>query len=286
MVRIAGAGHTPEAQTDFGAYYRGGKLIITAEAIFDRTSQRATVKQFGERMGMPEFAAFFKKEGDGAKVGELKDLYAEIKKEVRELPAAATKDPMLDALRKYESEHPERCRPLRSDDNFYGFSKGANLLRKYIQWVYVPAVKDASTEQTEGRNTALAQLLERTVRAKIKFTEQVTQIEERAKDEYAKLLTANQGALKELSGSLQGRLTSWSHPEATLRLEWYPDPKAVSIQEPAATIVAGEDSFEGELCRLGHGLQRSFLLALLQELANTDDPNGPRLLLGCEEPEL
>jgi predicted ATP-dependent endonuclease of OLD family len=53
-----------------------------------------------------------------------------------------------------------------------------------------------------------------------------------------------------------------------------------------AGIIAGESGFEGELVRFGHGFQRSYLLALLQELASTDDKNAPRLILGCEEPEL
>jgi len=37
---------------------------------------------------------------------------------------------------------------------------------------------------------------------------------------------------------------------------------------------------------MGHGLQRSYLLALLQELAGSEAPNAPTLILGCEEPEL
>ncbi len=43
--------------------------------------------------------------------------------------------------------------------------------------------------------------------------------------------------------------------------------------------------FHGQLARFGHGLQRSFIFALLQELAEHGD-TGPKLLLGCEEPEL
>ena len=58
------------------------------------------------------------------------------------------------------------------------------------------------------------------------------------------------------------------------------------VEEPWAHILAGEGEFEGELARFGHGLQRSFLLALLQELAGTDDAAGPTLILACEEPEL
>lgn len=278
---------SPEAQADFAAYYRGGKLIITAEAVFDPGSQRAEVKQCGERMVMPEFAEFFKKQGDGVRVSDLKTIYGEIRASFTDMPAAATKDAMLQALRDYENSHPERCKPLRSKDEFYGFSKGANRLDKYVQWVYVPAVKDVSTEQTEGRNTALGRLLARTVRAKTQFAEHVDAIRQRAQADYQRLLQENQSVLQGLTTALQGRLTNWAHPEATIRLEWWQDPeRAISIQEPAAQIIAGEDSFEGQLCRLGHGLQRSYLLALLQELAGADDATGPRLLLGCEEPEL
>lgn len=275
-----------EAQQDFAGYYRDGKLIVTTQATFDPASQRVTVKQHGERMAIPAFAPFFKQEGDNARVAELKETYAAIRQAVPGLPTATTKPAMIEALRAYETAHPEQCEPLRSDDEFYGISKGANLLQKYIQWVYVPAVKDASGEQTETRNTALGQLLARTVRAKIDFTKHVDALRTKAKAEYEALLQQNQNALQELSDNLQQRLTNWAHPEATIRLAWWQDNKSVDIQEPAARIIAGEDSFEGEIARLGHGLQRSYLLALLQELANTDDPKGPRLILGCEEPEL
>lgn len=62
--------------------------------------------------------------------------------------------------------------------------------------------------------------------------------------------------------------------------------KSVSIQQPIAGIKTGEGDFIGSLARMGHGLQRSYLLALLQELANSEAPDAPTLILGCEEPEL
>lgn len=58
------------------------------------------------------------------------------------------------------------------------------------------------------------------------------------------------------------------------------------VEGPLARIIAGEGNFEGELPRFGHGLQRSYLLALLHELASSDDKATPRLILRCEEPEL
>jgi hypothetical protein len=70
-------------------------------------------------------------------------------------------------------------------------------------------------------------------------------------------------------------------------LEWRANPeKAIKVDEPLAQIIAGEGVFDGELSRFGHGLQRCYLLALLQELSGNDDAAGPKLILGCEEPEL
>ena len=101
------------------------------------------------------------------------------------------------------------------------------------------------------------------------------------------MLDENSTALAGVSESLRKRLTEWAHPEATLRLEWKNDAaKAVRVDPPLAGVIAGEAGFEGELVRLGHGFQRSYLLALLQELATIDDVNAPRLILAVEEPEL
>ena len=108
-----------------------------------------------------------------------------------------------------------------------------------------------------------------------------------AQDRYQELLEANQHHLDEISNALQVRLSEWAHPDATLRVEWKQDSdKSVRVEEPWAHIQVGEGVFEGELARFGHGLQRSYVLALLQELAANNDPGGPKLILACEEPEL
>lgn len=276
-----------EAQGDFSNYYRQGKLIISAIATFSEGTGKAEVKQYGQRLAMPAFKEFFQAVGDNKKVADLKVLYAGIQKTFSNLPPVGTKDAMIEALRKYETEHPDQCELIRSEDQFYGVSKGANRLAQYIQWVYVPAVKDAATEQLEARDTALGKLLARTVRAKTNFEEAVRVLRTEMQEQYQKLLDTNQDVLKDLSVSLRTRLTEWAHPEATVKLEWRQDPeKSVRVEEPLAKIIAGEGSFEGELPRFGHGLQRSYILALLHELASSDDTTTPRLILGCEEPEL
>ena len=106
-------------------------------------------------------------------------------------------------------------------------------------------------------------------------------------EQYQSLLDANQFVLDEISDALESRLSEWAHPDARLRLEWRQDPdKSVRLEEPWAHILAGEGAFEGKLARFGHGLQRSYLLALLQELATADATGAPTLILACEEPEL
>ena len=278
---------TPAAQQDFADYYRQGALIVTAKGQFDASTGYAAVKQFGNRLAMAEFAPFFKSAGDGAKVADLKVIFAQIRASFPGVETGATKDAMINALRAYETARPEQCALIPSEDQFYGISQGQGLLRKYIQWVYVPAVKDAAGEQSEGRNTALGKLLARTVRAQVNFNDKLKGLRDEAENSYREMLDVEQTALDKISTALQDRLTEWSHPDATAKLKWHQDPKtSIRIEEPMARLLAGDGEFEGSIARFGHGLQRSYIIALLQGLAADDDADSPRLLLGIEEPEL
>ncbi len=283
-------GLSEKAKEDLKAYYRQDRVVIAAIATWDTDQRMAAIEQKGERLVMKRFAPFFEAEKQGALVPELRQVYDEIRKTVTDLPGPATKltkGAMVETLRLYEEGHPDLCTQERSGDHFYGFTKGGNKLAPYVQWVYVPAVKDATHEQVEGRNTAFGRLLQRTVRGKIDYTARLDKLRQDAEAGYEKILAENQIDLNSLGKALDARLKELAHPEASLSLEWWNEQgKSVQINDPLARVVAGEFEFRGELGRLGHGFQRSFLLALLQELAGCDDPNGPRLILGCEEPEL
>lgn len=277
----------PEAKQELAHYVRNDQLIVSVEARFDAATGKAEVRQYGRRMVIKDFAPFFEAEKTGKKVAELKEIYNKAREKFSDLPPPGTKDAMTQALRSYEEEHPEACEELPSGDEFYGVAKGKNHLEKYIQWVYVPAVKDASSEQAEAKATALGKLLARTVRSKVNFKDPIDDIRKEMQEKYRKLLGDSQQQLEEISKALRDRLVEWAHQGATLRLIWRQDhEKAVRVDEPFAQAILGEAGFEGELARFGHGLQRSFLLALLQELSGSDVEAGPRLILACEEPEL
>lgn len=276
-----------EAEEDLKGYVRQGQLVVTAVAKWDADDGTAEVTQYGSRLGMKTFAPFFAALGNNAKAAELKSIYGLLRDKETGLPNVSTKDAMTVALREFEAKHPEKCELMESSDTFYGVSKGEHKLGKHIQWVFIPAVKDATTEQIEAKDTALGKLVARAVRANVQFAHQIKAIEENAHKEYDKLLTANQAHLDALSASLKKRLCEWAHPSAELSVKWDKDPKkAVQIEEPFAKIRAGDKSFIGDLGRMGHGLQRSYMFALLHELAGNDEAGAPRLLLGIEEPEL
>lgn len=276
----------PKAQTALAAYVRQNELVVTAEAIFDSNTGVGTVRHFGQRSGMEAFRGFFEGDKAGLKTSELNPIYEALRQQFPNLPSPRSKDEKAEALRTFEAGHPDQCVLIPSEDNFYGVNSTGKLAT-YVQWVYVPAVKDAREEEQEGKNTALGKLIARAVRTRTNFESELEALKTQTLTSYRELLDRNQASLTDISQSLQRRLESWAHPNVRLGMAWLSDPnKSVVLQQPVAGIKTGDGDFLGSLSRMGHGLQRSYLLALLQELADADAPDAPTLILGCEEPEL
>jgi len=275
------------AQKEFKLYYRQGKLVVFAQAEWEEATKSAVVKHFGTRLVMKEFSNFFKADKEGKKVSELRQIYQKIKSEFPKLPNVSTKAAMTDALREYEEKNPDKCVFIDELNQFYGFTKGDYHLEKYIQWVYVPAVKDASTEQDEGRNTALGRLLARTVRTKLDFSSEINKLKEEIGEKYVGILAKQADALRALELSMEKRLQDYVDARVRLKLKWHYDAKtSISLHDPTARALIGDGDFIGEVARAGHGVQRAFLVTILHELAGNEEKDGPRLLLGIEEPEL
>lgn len=276
-----------DAKADLAAYVRQDKLVVSAVATWSAEDEAATVQQHGSRMGNPAFSVFFARENDGESVANLKVVYDSIRATYSDLPAPGTKQRMHDALRAHEDANPGNHKEIPSPDQFYGFTKGASLLDKYLQFIYVPAVKDAADEQQEEKDSVIGKLLSRAVRTRVSFKDDIASITEESRKKYDAMLLAKNPELVALSKTLTDRIREWATPDATLSLEWAPDgAKPVEVADPVARVVAGQGGFTGNLARMGHGMQRSFLLAILQILATSGDANAPTLLLACEEPEL
>jgi len=276
-----------QAKEDLSDYVRQDKLVVTAKAEYDEGTERAEVKQYGNRLGMTEFKVWFEAEKSKKPVKELKEIFGTLKDKWPDISSASSKADMAAALNAFEASHPESCSLIPSEDQFYGVSKGANRLASHLQWVFVSASKDFSEEAEENKNSALGQLLSRAIRAKVNFAEKVNGLRDNLKQSYQKMLEEEQVVLSSISESLETKLKLWANPSATAKVLWKNDAeKSIKIEEPFAHIQLGEKGFESELARFGHGMQRSYLLTLLQELADIEVENAPTLIMAIEEPEL
>jgi putative ATP-dependent endonuclease of OLD family len=216
------------AKQELADYVRQDELVVTAEAQYDGATGVAEVRHFGQRPGMEEFRPFFDAQKANAKADELNTIYGELQKRFPDLPAARSKDAKVEALINYESQHPDKCTLLPSGDNFYGINSTGKLA-PFVQWVYVPAVKDAGQEGQEAKNTAFGRLIARTVRNRTHFDEEIKALREETLAKYQELLDKNRDCLNRISESLQNRLKSWAHANVRIGMEWISDPNK-SIQ--------------------------------------------------------
>lgn len=276
-----------QAKRDLADYVRQDKLVVTAQAQYDEGTERAEVKQFGNRLGMVEFKVWFEAEKAKISAKELKEIFASLRDNWPDIPSASSKADMALALNTFETTNAGSCSLIPSEDQFYGVSKGVNRLAPHLQWVFVSASKDFSEEAEESKNSALGQLLARAIRAKVNFSQKVMLLRDDLRQSYQTMLEEEQGVLSSISDSLETKLKLWANPSATAKVRWKNEAdKSIKIEEPFAHIQIGENGFESELSRFGHGMQRSYLLTLLQELADVDDGNVPTLVMAIEEPEL
>ncbi len=277
---------TDEAKAELKHYVRQDLLVVSAIGVWNEQTQTAEVIQHGERMGIKEFATYFDLDKNGASAEELNIFYSEVlQSKFTDLSSARSKADKKAALLDYESQHLEQCELILSKDEFYGASKGVNKIEKYLQWVYVPAVKDIATEQADSKNSAIGKLLAHRVHAQLGLDEPINILRNETAEKYQVLLDSQQDKLTAVSSSLTARLNRWAHANAALDLQWQDQQKAVNIAKPFAEMKASEGIFKGDLTRFGHGLQRSIIFALLEELAEYKI-DGPVLILACEEPEL
>jgi len=209
-----------KAKEELSDYVRDDKLIVSAIAEYNSENQNAEIIHYGNRLGFNDFKKYFacNKNGKG-KADELKKIYKELRVKYSDLPDVKTKDAMEDALKEYEMNNKNKCVLIESADQFYGINSTGKLA-PFIQWVFIPASKDIIEESEESKNTAFGQLLERTVRSKINFTEKINTLKNKAQEEYKSMLDAEQSALSDISISLQKRLQCWAHPDIKAKICW------------------------------------------------------------------
>ena len=139
----------------------------------------------------------------------------------------------------------------------------------------------------KDENTALGIMLERTIRHEVDFDKDIQKVKETAVEQYKKILQNEAEILTRVGKKIENRLQGLANPSAVVDLKRHYDEKSsVIVKNPMARAAVGEGGFIGEVARLGHGMQRAFIVALLQTMAELSGDKQPKLLIGFEEPEL
>lgn len=283
-----------EEISQFDLYVENDQL--TVEKVVRWESGKAIVKLHGASLQNPDFAPIRRAQS----VSERRSLYKQLRgnSDYGNLPAWTKQDDALEHLLAWERDNAHRCIRLRDDGQFFGFKEVARgYLGRWTRFLLIPAVREASDDATEGRGMALTNLMDMVVRSAVADKEPVKRLKETTEREYREILDpAKLTELSTLARSLTETLETFV-PNARVELNWQ-DLPGIEIPMPRADVKLNEDGYSSSVARAGHGLQRAFILTMLQHLAVAQEPSPsavptggdgkslPDLILAIEEPEL
>ena len=304
-IRVTYGNLRDDEKKEFQPYIKDNRLIVTKR--ISSENGRIMQRYYAAALQIPQFAEIRAKSGKRDRVNAWNELVDSGK--LADLGGRArSADEVERLMTEYEANHPEFMEPIEREEQFFGPRNiGGGKLDKFTKYVLVPAVREASDE-VSGKKGAIYQILDMIVLRKIDAREDVqkfkSEFEERVKKLYS---SENLTELPELGNSISQTLEKFA-PGSRLNLGW-DEVKPPEVPLPAARATLVEDSFEGEITRKGHGLQRALIVTLLQHLAMTipveptgeesdekeisiSEPEsletlrGPDLILAIEEPEL
>lgn len=286
--------------------------------VFDVRNQRISGRYYGFVRGHTPFHAIRSAERAREKQAAYKALRDRNPQLYSELTNVSRADEIEEQLTQWEKAHTEKCQVVRDDGQFLGFTNVAKgSLSKSTSFVFIPAVRDAAADAVDGRGSPIARLMELVVKNAVQQRQDFQKWQEKTSAEYRQLVSPDN--LTELRGLADDLTSSLRilYDDAAVSLEWQPAAN-FAVPLPAADVSLEDGGFPSSVERQGNGLQRAFILTLLQHLARATvlhsvypEPDGesedgetsggilpevqgvpeipaliPGLILAIEEPEL
>ena len=289
-----------EEKSLFAPYLDGETL--TAARVFGLSAKKSGTYH-GMKLQNSDFANV---RNAGGKT-EIRNKYNEIRStpEYSSLPTVKSADQVEEELKKWEAANPSSCTRMRDDGQFFGFTGvGQGYLGRHTRFILIPAVRDAADDAIEGKGSCVTEIMDLVVRRTLANRKDFVALKDDTQKKYRGIM--DPAKLTELAG-LQAQLSDTLRcyaPEANVSLAWS---KLVDIDFPLpkAEVTLHEDGYKCSVQRTGHGLQRVFILTMLQHLVaakggegtteegsasetthEQEEPQLPGLLLAIEEPEL
>lgn len=278
----------------FQKYVEGDELAV--EKVLSFPCKKSNQKYYGKGLRNPEFQDFRDASGQGYRK-EYKKLRE--KDRYSDLPEYQNKDKAEEILSEWELSNPSQCDRMRDDGQFFGFKEvGEAHLERHTKFLLIPAVRDASEDASEGRGAVISELMDLVVRSTLRERKEISNFEEEVQEQYKEIFDPLQlEELQDLESRLSETLKKYA-PNAGVDLSWQEE-TGVDIPMPKASIRLVEDEYSSPVGKVGHGLQRSFILTMLQHLILAKSPPEeerereedssykiPSLIIGIEEPEL
>lgn len=239
---------------------------------------------------------------------EIKKKYEELRANFKysSLSTVSRADQVEEELRKWEAANPGSCTRMRDDGQFFGFTEvGQGYLGRHTRFIRIPAVRDAADDATEGRGSCVTEIMNLVVRSTLANREDFLTLKDDTQKKYREIMDPTK--LTELS-LLERQLSDtlrYYAPETNVSLEWA-NLVDIDFPLPKAEVKLHENGYKSSVHRTGHGLQRAFILTMLQhlvaikgmgtaanagktsgaEIPEADKPHLPNLILAIEEPEL
>ncbi|MBI3757348.1 MAG: ATP-dependent endonuclease [Deltaproteobacteria bacterium] len=292
----------PDEKTLFAPYLDGNELTVAR--IFSISTGKKSGTYHGMRLQNPDFTPVRSAGGKREILAKYKELRDQEK--YSSLPIAKSADEAQEAMKQWEATNSSSCTRQRDDGQFFGFTEvGQGYLGRHTRFIRVPAVRDASTDATEGKGSCVTEIMDLVVRSTLATRKEFVALKEDTQKKYREIMDPTKLAeLTVLETQLSDTLRYYT-PEANVSLEWA---KLVDVDFPLpkAEVKLQEDGYKSSVHRTGHGLQRAFILTMLQHLviakgfeSSTDTrsaseekiseprtPHLPSLVLAIEEPEL
>ena len=216
---------------------------------------------------------------------------------IPELPAYSNKEAAEAALQQLEEAYPERCARQRDEGQFFGFKEvGEAHLERFTRFIYVPPVREAAKDAADGKNSVMSELMDLVVRKALMSREDLQALQKEAQGRYDKIVDPEHlSELTRLGEQLTQTLRQYA-PDTSVSIDWSRG-QEITIPMPEGRVKLIEDGYPAPVENAGHGLQRAFIITLLQHLALAQaGPSGANaaaklereqnIILGIEEPEL
>jgi putative ATP-dependent endonuclease of OLD family len=290
----------PEARTLFAAYLQGDDL--TVDRVFTLVDGKITWKYHGASLQCANFAEIRKSLAVKDRGKSARAAYDAVRTTARfsDLPAWSNLGDVEPSLKAWEAAHPGDCRRQRDDGQFFGFREvGQGYLGRFTRLLLIPAVRDAGVDSPDTRGSIFGALLDLVVRSVLANRDEVTRLKGDMQARYREIVDpARLPELGTLAGSMTATLKTFV-PDAGVELKWR-TVGDIDLPMPQAELKLVEDGYESTVSRVGHGLQRAFIVTMLQHLAAAQgtmarapagpqavaSPTPPDLVFVIEEPEL